>query len=414
MFNSKFGVGVLKHPGYNGKSSAPPAPDYTAAANATAAGNLEAAKYTTQANRVNQVTPYGNLTYSQGSPSVNQSGYDQAMKNYQQQLAAYNQPSNAGSGNWFGQTTANSNNGAAPTAPNIKDFTTDSNQWTATQTLTPAQQKILEQNQNLNSGLLDTAQSGLNYAKGVIEKPGVDLSQLPSYGINPGENYSDAIMRRLQPSMDQAKQSFESQMANQGVVPGTQAYDNAYRNFSQGQNDQRTSAITGGMGVGLNANQQAFQQQSYNQMQPINVINALRTGSQVQGPSYVNPAAMPSVAGPDLLGAAQAQYQGQLAQTNANNAASGGFMGGLMNLASTGAQLYAGSDQSIKENIIKIGRLDNGINIYKFDYRPEYKNTWGHGTHIGVMAQEVEKVIPEAVATHKDGYKLVNYSLLGA
>ena len=94
MFNSKFGVGVLKHPGYNGKSSAPPAPDYTAAANATAAGNLEAAKYTTQANRVNQVTPYGNLTYTQSGGGLNQSAYDQAMQNYKDQLAAYNNPTN--------------------------------------------------------------------------------------------------------------------------------------------------------------------------------------------------------------------------------------------------------------------------------------------------------------------------------
>ena len=306
-----------------------------------------------------------------------------------------------------------SSGGPMPTAPNIKDYTTDSNQWTATQTLTPAQQKILEQNQGLSSGLLGAAQKGLDYAQGVIEKPGVDQSQLAQIGINPGENYSDAIMRRLQPQINQESQASDAQLANQGIAPGTEAYANAKRQLAQNQNDRQVAAITGGMGVGLNANQQGFQQAAYNQMQPINVINALRTGSQVQSPSYVNSAQMPNIGGPDLLGATQAGYNAQVANTNANNAASGGFMGGLMNLASTGAQLYAGSDQSIKENIIKIGRLDNGINIYKFDYRPEYKDTWGHGTHIGVMAQEVEKVIPEAVATHKDGYKVVNYSLLG-
>jgi len=46
-----------------GKSSAPAAPDYTAAAQATAAGNLAAAQTATAANRVNQVTPYGTLNY---------------------------------------------------------------------------------------------------------------------------------------------------------------------------------------------------------------------------------------------------------------------------------------------------------------------------------------------------------------
>ena len=46
-----------------GKQSAPAAPDYTAAANATAAGNLDAARYATKANRASQVTPYGNLNW---------------------------------------------------------------------------------------------------------------------------------------------------------------------------------------------------------------------------------------------------------------------------------------------------------------------------------------------------------------
>lgn len=327
----------------NGKSDPPPPPDYAAAANATAAGNLETAKYTTQANRVNQITPYGNLIYTQGGGGLNQTAYDAAMKNYQDQLNAYNASNKSTSssnpfGQYFGGQT--SSKLPAPVAPKMSDYTSDNNQWTATQTLTPAQQKILEQQQGLNSGLLGAAQSGLDYAKGVIEKPGIDMSTLPSYGINPGETYSDAIMRRLQPTMQASQEAFDAKMANQGVMPGTQAYDNAYRNFSQGQNDLLTSAQIQGMNTGLNANQQAFQQSAYNQMQPINVINALRTGTQVQNPNYVNSAQMPQTAGPDLLGAAQAQYGAQVANTNAQNAASGGLMGGLMNLG--GAYLMGG------------------------------------------------------------------------
>ncbi len=47
--------------------SAPPAPDYAGAAKATADGNLEAAKYATEANRVNQVTPWGTLTWNKST-----------------------------------------------------------------------------------------------------------------------------------------------------------------------------------------------------------------------------------------------------------------------------------------------------------------------------------------------------------
>jgi hypothetical protein len=282
MFNSKFSYGVLVHPGYNGKSDPPPPPDTVGAARETAAGNLEAARATAAANRVNQVTPYGNLTY------------------------------NIGGKDSYGNDI-----------------------YTATQTLTPAQQKILEQNQGLSSGLLDTAQQGLNYASGLMAKPGINLKALPSMGIAPGETYSDAIMRRLAPQIEQENEQSDAQLANQGIAPGTQAYENEKRRLAMSQNDRQLGAITSGMGVGLQANQQAFNQEGYNQLQPINVINALRTGSQVQSPNFVSVPQQANVAGPDILGATNAQYANQIAATNASNAASGGFLGGLMNMGAS-------------------------------------------------------------------------------
>lgn len=265
-----------------GKDSAPPPPDYVGAARQTAQGNLDMARAALAANRVNQITPYGNLTYTQ-------TGTD-----------SYGNP-----------------------------------MWTATQELSPAQQRIANQQSNLSSGLLNTAQQGLDYAGNLMSRPGIDQSQLPQVGINPGETYSDAIMRRLAPQMQQEKGQFDAQMANQGIAPGTEAYNNAKRSFDQAQNDKLTSAIVSGFNTGLAANQQAFSQAGYNQMQPINVINALRTGSQVQAPSYVNPSQQATTQGPDILGATGQQYNAQLAQTNANNAASSGFLGGLMNMGAS-------------------------------------------------------------------------------
>lgn len=265
-----------------GKDEAPPPPDYAAAAKETAQGNLDMARAATAANRVNQVTPYGNLTYTQ-------TGTD-----------SYGNP-----------------------------------MWTATQELSPEQEQIRLQQAGLSSGLLRTAQKGLDYAGNIMEKPGIDMSMLPQVGINPGEMYSDAIMRRLQPQLQMEKSQFDAQMANQGIPTNSEAYANAKRQFDQTQNDRLTSAIIGGMNTGLNANQQAFAQAGYNQMQPINVINALRTGSQVQAPNFVNSANQATTQGPDILGATGQQYNAQLAQTNANNAASGAFMGGLMNMGAS-------------------------------------------------------------------------------
>ena len=71
------------------------------------------------------------------------------------------------------------------------------------------------------------------------------------------------------------------------------------------------------------------------------------------------------------------------------------------------------SDRSTKENIVNIGTHPLGIGLYLFDYKAQYREVWGRGRQFGVMADEVEKVMPEAVTIHPDGYKMVNYALLG-
>jgi hypothetical protein len=70
------------------------------------------------------------------------------------------------------------------------------------------------------------------------------------------------------------------------------------------------------------------------------------------------------------------------------------------------------SDIRTKENIVKIGIAENGLPVYVYEYKPEYKDEAGHGVHIGVMAQDVEQVMPEAVITRADGIKMVNYGVL--
>jgi Chaperone of endosialidase len=80
-----------------------------------------------------------------------------------------------------------------------------------------------------------------------------------------------------------------------------------------------------------------------------------------------------------------------------------GSIGGLL------ASKLAASDINIKQNIKRIGTLDNGVPVYAFEYKQEYKDAWGHGMRIGVMAQEIESIIPDAVSLHEDGYKVVDY-----
>ena len=71
------------------------------------------------------------------------------------------------------------------------------------------------------------------------------------------------------------------------------------------------------------------------------------------------------------------------------------------------------SDRSIKENVVQVGVHPSGIGLYLFDYKPAFWASTGNGRQFGVMADEVEAVMPEAVLMHADGYKQVNYAMLG-
>ena len=71
------------------------------------------------------------------------------------------------------------------------------------------------------------------------------------------------------------------------------------------------------------------------------------------------------------------------------------------------------SDRKTKENIVKIGAHPLGIGLYLFNYKPEHREVWGHARQFGVMADEVETVMPEAVSLNSNGYKMVNYGMLG-
>jgi hypothetical protein len=61
------------------------------------------------------------------------------------------------------------------------------------------------------------------------------------------------------------------------------------------------------------------------------------------------------------------------------------------------------SDRRAKTDIAKVGKLDNGLNVYAYRYKH------GGPMHIGVMAQEVEAINPAAVAEF-GGMKHVNYA----
>jgi hypothetical protein len=65
------------------------------------------------------------------------------------------------------------------------------------------------------------------------------------------------------------------------------------------------------------------------------------------------------------------------------------------------------SDVAVKQNILLLGYLDSGLGFYRFEYKGSRQ------VYVGVLAQEVQKVVPEAVVFGQDGYLRVHYEKLG-
>lgn len=306
------------------KPSPPPAPDFTGAAKEQGQQNLQAAQTQTQLNRPNQNTPWGSQTWSQD-----------------------------------------------PNNPN---------QYTSNITLDPAQQSLLNSSNQISQGLADVGQQNLGRVGQAQAQP-FDTSQYaplagaPSVGKIPGTDdfsadrrrYEDAIMSRNNTDFDRQQESLNQTLANQGVTPGSDAYNRAYDQFNRAKVDARNQATLAGgqeqsrmfglgsqaeaqrfgeqMGAnqfGNQARQQGIQEQSYLRQLPLNELNALRTGSQVNAPQFTQYNNAGNVMPPPTFPAAQAQYGAANGLYGQNTGMYNNTIGGLFNLGSSLAGMFGG------------------------------------------------------------------------
>jgi len=241
--------------------AAPAAPDYTGAALAQGAANKETAIAQAKLNNPNVYSPYGNQTVTWSAPDA--SGVSQPTIN---------------------------------------------------QSLTPEAQRALTAQQNLQANLAGLANTSYGTAFNAMSTPfsfggpsvqtSLDTSGIAKMPVNAGTTGQEAIMSRLEPSLAKNRVSTETQLINQGLRPGSEAYDNAIKLLSQQENDARTQAALQGINLDMSANTQGYNQalqsgqfgntaqqqalaQAISQRQlPLNEINALMSGSQIQNPTF--------------------------------------------------------------------------------------------------------------------------------
>lgn len=358
-----------------GKStpSAPPQPNPADMARNQQQMNILTAAGTQAGNNVNQITPYGNIRYDH--------------------VADFD----LGNGNKVPR-------------------------WQMTQTLSPEQQKLYDSQTAISQGALDLGQ-------GYIRRIG-DATATPfNYdGLPDAPKYDEAfrqaqlakINQRAQPQQDRIRAQLEQQLADRGVGMQDPAYRTALDQYQRGQNDfmlgadlQSGQEAQNQFNLQATTRDRAIQERANLRSQPINEISALLgLGSGgVRAPQFVN-TPQTQIANTDTYAPYAMQQQAALAQQQMATSQNNALMGGLFGLGSAGLMAgmmpggfmgLAKSDIRTKRDIRHVGHTNDGQRLYTFRYID------GEDTHLGLMAQEVEQIKPDAVV-EIDGIKYVDYA----
>lgn len=252
----------------------PKAPDPAQTAAAQTGSNIATAAANAAMGNVNQVTPQGSLAY-------NQTG-----------TYKYTDPATGRSYD-------------VPT-------------FTATQTLSPEQQRLYETGVGTQQNLADLAKSQSGFLQEYMAKPFDGSNDATEARL------MELGRKRLDPVFAERRAAQEQELANRGIAMGSRAYESAMRGTSQAENDAYNQLL-------LTGNQQAFAQGQATRNQPINEITALMSGSQVSSPNYA-PTNMSPIATTDFAGLQQQGYANQMNNYNQQMQQRNSIMGGLFGL----------------------------------------------------------------------------------
>lgn len=260
-----------------GKPDAPDPPDPKETSAASTATNVGTAIANANLGNVNQITPDGNLTYSQ-----------------------------SGTYKWNDPYTGKSY---------------DIPQYTATQTLSQIGQQTKDQTNQAQLNLGKVANSQSAFLNDYLGKP-VDLSS-DNIANYTNTHFGDDFNKQW----GQNQTDLENQLANRGVQQGSAAYTKALADF----NTNKANAYDN-----MQGNQYGLAQQSIltQRNQPLNELSALLSGSQVQQPSYINPntSTIPTT---DTAGLINTNYQQKLQNYQQQQAQTQGLLGGLFSLGAS-------------------------------------------------------------------------------
>ena len=259
-----------------GKPSAPPPPDPRKTAAAQTGTNIGTAIANSMLGMTNQYTPYGNLSYQR---IEGDDGYYTYTDPYTKKT--YEIP-----------------------------------RFESHVELSPEQQAILDANQSAQTNLANLADDRSGFLLDYLPQTEDLTDQI-------GNRLYDMAAQRVDPRFAREEEQLRTRLANQGIMPGSTAFDREMSRFSEGKNDAYNQLMLQGRGQALSEINA-----------PINQITALLSGSQVTNPGVQlqNPAQIPTT---DVAGIINANYGQQMQnyQSQLNN--SNSLMGGLFGAGAT-------------------------------------------------------------------------------
>lgn len=349
---------------------APPPPDPVATASAQSGANRDTAISQGVMNMTNQVGPDGSLTYEK----LGDEWLTDSLTGGQYKVPRYQ----------------------------------------ATTKLSDSGQRVLDINNQTEENIATIGRDQSARIGGILGTPinfdKLGAAPLPTDFSADRQKYEDALLERMNPQISRDRADLEARLINQGLRPGSQAYNDAASESGRNANDARLGAILNAgteqsrmFGLANTARQQGIQEILTQRNQPINEISALMSGSQVSMPQFVN-TPQTQLAGTDYQGAVYSSYQGQMDAYKQKVASQNAMMGGLFGLAGTiGTAGLKYSDERLKTDVERVGTLDNGLPIYSYRYKA------GGAPEIGLMAADVREHTPSAVKRMPSGFDAVDY-----
>lgn len=268
--------------------------------------------------------------------------------------------------------------------------------------LHPVEQSLLDQQRYLKNQHLGFVGKRLPLLHGYLNKPLPTQAEFAPMADKLEQATYDRGLNLISPGLRRQQYETDSALAARGISIGSMAQQR-----EQNRVDESRNNLLENLGLSSVAAGRAEQQRLFG--------NALATRQQYQselasilgagGPTGAMPPAAPakySTSAPDYMGQVNANYQTQM---QAHQQRQSDLWGGLFGVGKAAIGLF--SDRRLKENITRIGTADNGLAIYSFNFKMDTKQTM----QIGFMADEVEKIHPDAVTTDSLGWKRVDYRL---